>query len=558
MKALLLLLLLAHGAPHANPSRDTAIAARTQAMQSMQAFHPQDVISNFTPTPRESSLQPNASDNDKLLQQEANERLNQEDTARFVITEEQHRTKITPNPKSADLAYADRLIDGADNAIQPGCHKEPVPCEEHVVEKICEERSAYAPLVCQSRKVVHLNRVNHPEVRRIVAKNLPPLNLTSCEGVLKSFCSQQQLIHLNPRCEHIEASVVWNGKPATLVKKPTCVDPTVGIDDASSPGLYSVSIQVVEHWSDEDNVEASDCHVKESAFCVPDGVNACIEPNQTKIIQGIPVTRSCWGHEETYQCISNTTTTCTPLLDQGCSNTASTCETFTGSHCDVMSKTYQCTDKICFPDKEVCAPSVGCEDGSCDVSSVDTSDDINEGVSRLGAVAGTAQEVAAHQVQSQQPAIFRGSMQECEKYMWGLRDCCTDDGFLEGIINCPRELQILQLAKREHRVVYVGHYKPHRFSTTRYRYCVFPTKLAGIVQIQGRFAQLGIGFGSVWHPDCRGVTPEELERINFKALDLSEMVAELVGKKNVPQDAAMDAANTTHVNAMHDKGRAHD
>ena len=48
MKGLLLLLLLAQGAPHANPSRDTAIAARTQAMQSMQAFHPQDVISNFT------------------------------------------------------------------------------------------------------------------------------------------------------------------------------------------------------------------------------------------------------------------------------------------------------------------------------------------------------------------------------------------------------------------------------------------------------------------------------------------------------------------------------
>ena len=318
MKALLLLLLLAHGAPHANPSTDSAIAARAQAMQSMQAFHPQDVIPKFTSSPRESSLQPNAGDNDKLLQQEANVRLNQEDTARFVMTEEQHRIKITPN--SIEIAAADRLIE---------------------------------------------------------------------------------------------------------------------------------------------NSEA-----------------------QTS--------------------------------------------------------------------------SVGCADGKCDLTSADVSDDLNEGVSRLGAVAGTAQAVATNQVQSQQPAIFRGVMQECEKYMWGMRDCCTDNGFLEGLINCPRELQILQQAKREHRVVYVGHYKPHRFSTTRYRYCVFPTKLAGIVQIQGRYTQLGIGFGSVWHPDCRGVTPEELERINFKALDLSEMVAELVGKKNVPQDAAMDAANTAHINAMHDKGRAHD
>jgi conjugal transfer mating pair stabilization protein TraN len=126
------------------------------------------------------------------------------------------------------------------------------------------------------------------------------------------------------------------------------------------------------------------------------------------------------------------------------------------------------------------------------------------------------------------------------------------------MINCPWQLQQLQKAKFEQRAVYVGHYKPHRFSATHYGYCVFPTKLAGIVQIQGRYTQLGIGFGSVWHPDCRGVTPEELERINFKALDLSAMVAELVGKKNLPQDAAMDAANAAHVNAMHDKGRAHD
>ncbi len=318
MKALLLLLLLAHGTPHANPSTDTAIAARAQAMQSMQAFHPQDVISNFTSTPRESSLQPNTSGNDKLLQQEANVRLNQEETARFVITEEQRRAKMTPNP--TEIAAADRLIE---------------------------------------------------------------------------------------------------------------------------------------------NSEAQ-------------------------------------------------------------------------------------------------TPAVDCADGKCDLTSADVSDDINEGVSRLGAVSSTAQEVANNQIQAQQPAIFRGVMQECEKYMLDLRDCCTDDGFLDGIIHCPRELQTLQHAKNEHRVVYVGHYKPHRFSTTRYRFCVFPTKLAGIVQIQGRYTQLSIGFGNVWHPDCRGVTPEELERINFKTLDLRSMVAELVSRKNVPQDAVMDSANAAHVNAMHDKGRAHD
>ena len=319
MNAFLLLLLLAQGASYAaNPATDSAISARTQAMQFMQAFHPQEVIPKFTETPPESSLQPNAGANDKLLQQEANVRIKQEDTARFVITEEQIRAKIKPNP--TEIAAASRLVENS--------------------------------------------------------------------GV------------------------------------------------------------------------------------------------QT--------------------------------------------------------------------------PAVGCADGKCDLTSTDVSDDINEGVSRLGAIAGTAAEVAANQVHAQQAAIFRGAYQECEKYPLGFRDCCTDSGSLDWVIHCPWQLQQLQKAKLEHRAVYLGHYKPHRFSATHYGYCIFPTKLAGIVQIQGRYTQLGIGFGSIWHPDCRGVTPEELERINFKALDLSEMVAELVGKKNVPQDAAIDAVNSAHVNAMHDKGQAHD
>ncbi|MDF1931748.1 hypothetical protein PGH45_19140 [Legionella pneumophila] len=33
--------------------------------------------------------------------------------------------------------------------------------------------------------------------------------------------------------------------------------------------------------------------------------------------------------------------------------------------------------------------------------------------------------------------------------------------------------------------------------------------------------QLGIPYGTAQYPDCRGLTPEELKRINFASLDLS-------------------------------------
>ncbi|MDF1756924.1 MAG: conjugal transfer protein TraN [Legionellaceae bacterium] len=193
-----------------------------------------------------------------------------------------------------------------------------------------------------------------------------------------------------------------------------------------------------------------------------------------------------------------------------------------------------------------------------DISASEASDDINEGISRLGTISETAEEVAKYQVNSQQPLIFKGYYQECKKYMLGLRDCCTNEGFFSGIINCPIELQNLQRAKEERRAVYIGHYKPRRISTTRYGYCVFPTKLAGIVQTQGREAQLRVGFGSAKRPDCRGLTPEEIERINFAALDINGLVQGLTSKKNVPDSSLIDAVNYAHVNSMHNKGRAYD
>ncbi|WP_343118844.1 conjugal transfer protein TraN, partial [Escherichia coli] len=42
-------------------------------------------------------------------------------------------------------------------------------------------------------------------------------------------------------------------------------------------------------------------------------------------------------------------------------------------------------------------------------------------------------------------------------------------------------------------------------------YCQFDSKLAQIVQQQGRNGQLRIGFGSAKHPDCRGITVDELQ-----------------------------------------------
>jgi conjugal transfer mating pair stabilization protein TraN len=60
--------------------------------------------------------------------------------------------------------------------------------------------------------------------------------------------------------------------------------------------------------------------------------------------------------------------------------------------------------------------------------------------------------------------------------------------------------------------------------------CCFNTKLGRIIQEQGR-PQLkdfnAIGWGPVKHPDCRGLTTEEFQALDFSRMDLSEYYADV-------------------------------
>jgi len=70
-------------------------------------------------------------------------------------------------------------------------------------------------------------------------------------------------------------------------------------------------------------------------------------------------------------------------------------------------------------------------------------------------------------------------------------------------------------------------------------YCQFDSKLAQIVQQQGRNGQLHIGFGAAKSPDCRGITQTELQQIKFDNLDFSNFFEDLQNNQNIPDNNAL-------------------
>ncbi|MFQ1018100.1 conjugal transfer protein TraN [Gilliamella sp. BG7] len=141
--------------------------------------------------------------------------------------------------------------------------------------------------------------------------------------------------------------------------------------------------------------------------------------------------------------------------------------------------------------------------------------------------------------------IFSGKSLQCRKATAGYNNCCADSGWGQDIeiAGCNTEEKELGGAKQKGLAISVGEYCSKKTLGVclqkKRSYCVFNSKLAKIVQQQGRKDQLNIGFGSKKHPDCRGLTLEEFEQINFDVINFSEFYNDLNNQINIPDEEAI-------------------
>lgn len=540
-----------------------ALHARDEALQNLKGFNPATALKGYTINPQETSLQPQEGSNPfASLGLNA---LKNNSTAHEVYNKALNRSRVRANPNTPEMQYAETILGDPDGVLEGTCYKEASHCKIESTVKTCEESLQYSMVSCKEMTLsVTVKSLSMSFSRTVVPqryKSVTTFDLTACSPADRQ-CSPANTVTLTQSCEEISVHVTRHGQPLRVTKQPTCTDTTITVQ-LSGNGRLSVPLQVtVTEYVSDDQWQTQVCEPIQSenlnGYCFLEESQACLEPNQVKVIGGVAIKRPCWGRALQYQCGSVQSTTCTEYINQGCSQTASTCVKSKANRCERYSQTFQCMQQFCMPEKTACPGKMYCIDGQCDTSRDETSDDMAEGISRLGLLAGVAGDVTANQVRSGTPAIFTGSAQECKKYPLGFRDCCTDSGWGDWVKHCPEALQVLQRAKHENRVVYLGSYKNHKLGARHYTFCIFPTKLASIVQIQGRGGQLGIPYGTAQYPDCRGLTPEELERINFASLDLSPIQEELMARMVLPKNDSLEQTNQSHIERLKQQGRAHD
>lgn len=257
----------------------------------------------------------------------------------------------------------------------------------------------------------------------------------------------------------------------------------------------------------------------------------CTQGPQTRIIEGIPITKECWKEKLTYACDFPTKDNCSPLRARGCVQINSVCKQSVGNTCVAYTQTYQCkgANKSSYQIRGGNTPF--CLDGSCRDQSFEANNEMMSSLAQLSLL---------KDMQGKINSIFTGKEHQCSKHILSFKDCCGSGkgwGKSLGLGGCSANEKLLQVKRQSNLCHYVGTYCAKKVLgkcvKKKSSFCCFGSKLLKAFQEQGR-VQIHLGWGEPKHPMCRGFTINEIQRIDFSKLDLSEAFEDLM-KNYSPQ-----------------------
>lgn len=267
----------------------------------------------------------------------------------------------------------------------------------------------------------------------------------------------------------------------------------------------------------------------------------CTQPGETRTFERegktFQIHQDCWEYSYHYLINESSDNECKKYEDNpNCTAAERECLLQENGSCVRHRVKYQC-QKTVKTDGYVCGDKFFCSDGSCSDIENNVNSDFGHAVSQLATLAQAGKDIG---LDANNLKAFSGRPMYCRKSGFGFSDCCKDSGWGHklGLAKCSSEENALGKAKEKKLVVYVGTFCSKKILKKciqrKSSYCVFDNKLARIIQYQGRSGQLGIGFGGASSPDCRGMSVDELQKIDFNRMDYSDFYDELNERTNMP------------------------
>lgn len=532
--------------------------------------NPNELLSDYTETPKELGINENniAGESDKLvyINQDASDiRDSFEGRPKYKFSEEnlKYSSKIINNSKD--------IIDGVSNKYVD-CKNER-KCELKYSDKInyCESPIEFKNLKCKRERRV---KVSIPQkVKRKVKVSVSGgsksgatykydiRNQSTIYSTYSTPTTKQSASINDIKCNNFSMKLLESGYSAdsaqrrvgvTVLLQGTCEQPILYVSTSQGhhnkdkyKWLVRGGYGIIEFKYQPDPIIADSLYTmcpelkkRESLGICKPVKDKCLKAGEEQIIDGVHVKRDCWLYETRYDCKNeNTTNTCSKYFNNNCLQVSSDCSRKIGNICTAVKRGFSCAENNCGE-----KVSVTCGDDIISNEIVEkntykvTPEDpkFAESITKLAGVKGAISNMPSDFDENTQ-FIFQGRQMECREYgFFGVKNCCKDNGWgvdLE-LTECSSSEKELGKLKEEGRVIFVGNNKHKRkdweIERNDKRYCVFDSKIARLIQSQGRYTQLNIGFGTGKYPNCRGISPKELSKINLDAINFTEAFGDAI------------------------------
>lgn len=285
-----------------------------------------------------------------------------------------------------------------------------------------------------------------------------------------------------------------------------------------------------EYWSLEDpqrlmdRVKTNDCNIVNTE---------CVEGPASRSWYGVSFYRSCWRQRITIACQGDIQNTCKEHRKKGCEEFGVRCEKYRANgSCETYRKKYRC------PVRKRGTVNGGYDsihniDGGTLVSAPTEYEDMADSLAKLAVLSEMKNDLRS----LKDPKVFKGMCRRCKKNIASdlLYDCCAESGFALqlNLTNCNAEERQLMEMRRDGKCVYLGS-TPNQFmgmwtSSDTHVYCCYPSKLIAVLQKEAR-KQLHKSFGSASDPDCDGLSIQDITKLDFSKMDLSELFDDIMKK----------------------------
>ena len=312
------------------------------------------------------------------------------------------------------------------------------------------------------------------------------------------------------------------------------------IDDSSSCTSFEIRNKPFVEYVEKDKW-TYDNDAYADLFNSADGTlfqHSCVDAIKSKKIGNRDVERPCWREKLVFLYSHPERNECASLQALNCTLENKICLEESAFGCALWKKTFKCREKEnkvaisglnfssgIIPTNDLSLPEEELRSSFADVSI------------KLSVFSEIQSELQENMVDARDASIFSGKKHQCSKNVLdgAMYDCCFRfHGVARdvGLTKCSAEEIALAELRENGQCHYVGKFSEKFLNMWKSRdvhtFCCFPSKLSRIFQEQSR-EQLGIDFGTAKEPNCEGLSPELIAKVDFNKLDLRELYEEKLG-----------------------------